>query len=272
MYVDKWDYRETVGRLENVLFRNEKCWLNRFSRSINWTNDELVSLDDYVKWLSSKNFASFKQELGFLLKFIGEFQIISPFDKRHLFRLQSSIVVRRKQEIPTTIMIQDVMTKLNVHEQIFLLVLCSCGRRSIDLVRLDTKHLKIVDNKFFVRLDRDKSNSNPVRFSFSWDLSINVDWRFYDKVFKKLLEIKSRPFKNVSVQRIRRKAKEVGFHLHGTRNRKALQLIKDGFELEKIKQIVGWCSDDSLERYSKLSAFDVCKFSSLDEAIKFINK
>ena len=272
MLVNKWDYQETVARLENVLFKNETTWLNRFSNFITWTNDHPVSVDDYVRWLASKNFASFKQELGFLLKFLAEFQSISPFVRRHLFRLQSNVVIRRKQEIPTSSMIVAVLPKLNVHEQIFLLVLCSCGRRSIDLTRFSSGSLKVISDTFYVRLERDKSNSNPVRFAFTWDSTINVDWRFYDQAFRRLLKIREFPFEKISVQRIRRKSKEIGFHLHGTRNRKALQLIQNGVSMDQIKQIIGWSADESLERYSKLSAFDICNFSTLDDAIKFINK
>lgn len=272
MYIDKWDYRKTVLRLEDVLFKNEKVWLNRFSRHISWTSDNLVSIDDYVTWLASNNFASFKQELGFLLKFISEFTEVSPFVRRHLVRLQSGIVVRRKQKIPTSKMIVDSLTKLNMHEQIFMLVLCSCGRRSIDLTRFDSNSVKIIGDTFFVRLERDKSNGNPVRFSFGWDFSVNVNWTHYDRMFKQLLSIRSLPFEKISVQRIRRKAKEVGFHLHGTRNRKALQLIQEKVGMDQIKQIIGWSADETFERYTKLTIHDVCKFASLDQAIQFINK
>jgi len=273
MLVNKWDYKETVARLENVLFKNESTWLNRFSNYITWNDiDPSVSIDDYVQWLASKNFASFKQELGFLLKFLGEIQTISPFVRRYLFRLQSNIVVRRKQQIPTSSMIEAVLPKLNLHEKIFLLVLSSCGRRSIDLTRFTSRNLKIKQDTFHVRLERDKSNSNPIRFAFVWDSTIHVDWKFYDKAFRNLLDLKQCPFQKISVQRIRRKAKEVGFHLHGTRNRKALQLIQNGVPMEQVKQIIGWSADESLERYSKLTAFDICNFANLDEAIKFINK
>ena len=270
MKFNKWQYRSRVQLLENNLLNHEVCWLNRLSRFIVWNSTlETVSLDDYVAILSEKGLVNYRQELGFIIKFIGEFEEISSFTRRFFFRLQSHHLTKhRRQILPTSAAIEKLLARSDIVEYLFILSLSSSGRRSIDFINLKSENVRFLDGRYYVTLEKDKMNSSPVRFSFEWDKTLKFDSVSIDSWFGKLLQLQAKPFLSVNMQRLRRRA---GFHLHGLRNRKSLQLIRADESVEEVKSIVGWSSDDSFIRYTKLNLFDIKKFDSLDSLILYLN-
>ena len=268
MFVDKWSYRQRIIYLEPTLLSHEITWLNRLSKHISWHDkSNSFNLTSYVKKLALLRLVNFKQEVKFIIRFLSEFVEISVFIKRHLLRLQLSIV-HRKQILPTSGLIYDSLKSMNVVEQLFMLVLASSGRRSTDIFNVKSSNIVVSGKNFSVKLDRDKMNDRPVKFIFSWDKSLNIDWQNVDFYFKKLLSLETRPFQSVSVQRLRRIS---SFHIHGLRNRRSLLLIRDGLSVEEVKSAVGWSSDQSFLRYTKINIVDIKRFLSLDELIEYLN-
>jgi hypothetical protein len=125
-----------------------------------------------------------------------------------------------------------------------------------------------LDGRYFVILEKDKMNRSTVRFSFSWDTSLELDWATIDSWFKKLLDLREFPFISVNMQKLRRKS---SFHLHGLRNRRSMYLVRSGLSIEEIKSVVGWSSDESFMRYSKINLTDIKNFGSLDSLIIYLN-
>ena len=270
MFFDKWSYRLRILQLEGTFLPHESTWFNRLSRFIDWNSqDRLVKLDDYVRWLSSRGFASFRQELGCILRFIHEFHEISYFTRRFLFRLQEiSLIRRRKQILPTKVMIFELLKKLNVVERLFILLMASTGRRAVDILHLKSVNIRKLEEGYAVTLEKDKMNSSQFVFKFSWDSTLLSNFKTADACLQKLLYLEKRPFKSVSVQKLRRKA---DFHLHGLRNRRSLFLVRDKFSVEEVKSLIGWSCTDSFLRYTKLNLSDIRSFKTLDSLILFIN-
>lgn len=266
----KWEYRYRLKILEHTLLKHEICWINRLSNFIDWNaTSDSVSLDDYVTILASKGLVNYRQELGFIIKFINEFHTISSFTRRHFFRLQSlHLTKHRKQILPTSTSIKKLLDISDIVEKLFVLVMCSSGRRAIDFIRLKSCNVSSMGDRYFLSLEKDKMNSSPVKFSFKWDSSLLLDWSMIDSWFEQLLQLEDEPFKSVNMQKLRRKA---SFHIHGCRNRKSLQLIRSGCSIEEVKSIVGWSCDDSFLRYSKINLFDIKNFRTLDSLILFLN-
>ena len=270
MIFDKWLYRERILLLEHTFLKHEISWINRLSRFIDWNSSvDSVVLDDYVKILSSKGLVNFRQELGFILKFIDEFENISSFTKRHFFRQQSlNLIKHRKQILPTSRTILELLEKSDMVEKLFVLAMCSSGRRAIDFINLKAHNVTWLDNRYFVTLEKDKMNRKNVKFSFIWDFSLELDWSLIDDCFRKLLNLQELPFISVNLQKVRRRS---AFHLHGLRNRKSMQLVRSGLSVEEVKSVVGWSSDESFLRYSKVNLSDIKRFESLDFLINYLN-
>jgi len=266
----KWEYRQRLQILEHTLLRHEVCWINRLSNFIDWNaSSDSVSLDDYVTILARKGLVNYRQELGFIIKFINEFKTISSFTRRHFFRLQAlHLIKHRKQILPTSTAIIKLLDSSDIVEKLFVLVMSSSGRRAIDIIHLKSSNVRLLGGRYYITLVKDKMNSFPVKFSFKWDVSLQLDWLAIDSWFKRLLQLEDKPFKSVNMQKMRRRAT---FHIHGCRNRKSLQLVRSGCSIEEVKSIVGWSSDDSFLRYSKINLFDIKNFQTLDSLILFLN-
>lgn len=166
---------------------------------------------------------------------------------------------------------------LDDNQALFLAVLASCGRRGIDVKRIVSSQISILNNKYLVRIMRDKVNTSPVNFTIVWDTSLDLPWNFIDTSFRQIIQkSKHYPFAEVKTEKIRSVIKSNfgennGFVLHSLRNRCALRLVRLGWTTDEVLSYIGWNTLASFKRYTKLNIHDIREFDSLDLCINCIN-
>ena len=257
--------------VQSVLRKNEKVWLKRL---LVWVKqykfDGRFSLDDYFRYLSSLGFAHYPQEVCFLVKFLKETGIfISASKIRHWKSLYSHREENKSPGIPYSWQIVSLLQKIPIQEQLHVLIMVTSGRRFIDVSRIDSRKVTLLEGKFVVQIKKDKCSSSPVSFSFEFsDGDLSVDWNFYQSQFLAICQEKRFSFSNSNMQKIRR---EADYTLHATRHRKALSMIRNDTSIQDTLNFIGWRCNSSFERYTKLTVCDIKSFPSLDKTIEFIN-
>ena len=254
-----------------VLKKPELRWIERL---LTWVESERryggFDLDDYFVFLASLRLANYIAEVCFIVKFLKETNIfISEFKIRAWKNLKKPRNICKSPGIPTNSQITKLLIQLSMPEQLHVLIMICSGRRFIDVSRIDTKTLKLLGDKFICKIEKTKTSSLPVLFSFEFsDRELLVDWKFYKARFLDICRKEEKPFENTNMQKIRRLA---DYTIHATRHRKALSLIREGNTIPETLNFIGWSSESSFLRYTKIPVADIKAFNSLDETVNFIN-
>ena len=134
--------------------------------------------------------------------------------------------------------------------------------------KMTAASLKYDDNVTFVILPKDKMHQNSmISFQFQWIWNLSFDLQPLKHEFFRLFSNFEKPFSNINIQSVRRKC---DFKLHALRNRKAILLAIEGRSKEYIMNTIGWSSEQSLMRYTRVPIQILNKFNSYDEALTFI--
>ena len=166
--------------------------------------------------------------------------------------------------------IVDLLKKVSMVERVWLTVLILSGRRQSDVNKISAGSLKNDGNATFVLLPKDKMHQNSlISFEFRWAWNLDFDLQPLKCEFFRLFSNCEKPFNNINIQSVRRKC---DFKLHALRNRKAIMLAIEGRTKEYIMSYIGWSSDQSLLRYTRVPITILNKFTSYDDALKFISK
>ena len=158
------------------------------------------------------------------------------------------------------------------NEKLWCIFVIFSGRRFRDIERLCWEQVREKDGVISCMLPKDKCHQNVITFSFdlkSWNL--NYDIREEINLIKKLAETGKGPVvkrlnKKMLVtkkQKIQRRSRT--FTLHSLRNRHAIKLLIAGNTPEKVLDIIGWESMNSLQRYVILSPEQVASFDNYEE-------
>ena len=255
----------------DVLKKPELRWIERL---LTWVESEGrhggFDLDDYFAFLSELRMASYNAEVCFLVKFLKETNIfLSEFKIRFWKNLKKPRAITKSPGIPTNCQLMELLSNITIQEQLHILIMVCSGRRFIDVSRIDTVGLKVLDGKFVCKIAKTKNSSLPVIFSFEFkDSDLQVNWKFYQSQFIGICQNNQKPFENTNMQKIRRMSE---YTLHATRHRKALSLIRSGTSIQDTLNYIGWSSESSFKRYTKISVEDIKSFISLDATINFIN-
>ena len=146
-------------------------------------------------------------------------------------------------------------------------IMLASGRRAVDIMRIRSSAIIQQNGVFFVTLEKDKQNSLPVNFAFDFSDALFTDPQECIRRLSSILLASERPFKEVSLQRIRRKAV---FRLHSLRNRKAIKLILAGVSVQEIQLALGWSDIKSLQRYIKLSPNAILALNSYEKVLNTV--
>lgn len=264
MIINKSEFESSFLRLKPYLKKHEVTWIRRLQQ---WSeNVECLNLDVYMEGLSNLRLSNFKSEVNFITKFVREFEDISSFQSRFWLTLEKPTQVKNVMIIPLEEDIRNSIPKLKTVEHLFLAIMISSGRRAADVRRIESSRLEIRETEVEVTIERDKTSSVPVTFSFSWDRSVFNDLSLE---LRNLARQVKQPFKNVSGQRLRR---ILPFSLHGCRNRRALKLIYEGSSIEETCSEIGWATHSSFVRYTRISLAKIRKAENFEEVVKTVNK
>ena len=146
-------------------------------------------------------------------------------------------------------------------------IMVASGRRAVDVMRIRSSAVIQQNGVFFATLEKDKQNSLPVSFAFEFTDELFLHPQDCVTRLSTMLSSAERPFKQVSLQRIRRKA---AFRLHSLRNRKAIKLILAGVSVHEIQLALGWSDIKSLQRYIKLSPNAILALSSYEKVLNTV--
>ena len=270
MKVRRKALNESVNEFWHTFLKPEKSWVNKLYRWFN--NDEDLVVNDYVAYLADLHQATFRQEVNFLIRLIKSTNCrVSGFEARFWRNATSERETKPKPaRLPTKVQIEQLLNTLEPEEQVFVAILAASGRRSIDIIRINSKQVKNSGPKCFATIRKDKTHRTPVTFSWTWEAEFNDRERMKNLkiVFQNMLENSIYPFENVKVNKIR---KRISFRLHGFRHRRAIDMIRKGSSKEDTMSYIGWASESSLTTYIKLSITDLKSFQTLEECINFIN-
>lgn len=263
MIISYEKFVSTLERLRPYLKKSEVTWINRLNE---WAKiSDSFNLDSYMKGLASLELVAFRSEVSFIYKFCREFENISPFQARFWLSLERPRKKRNKLKIPSDEEIKNSMPKLKQKEQLFLAIMVSSGRRGADVRRIKSSKVVIREEAVEVTVERDKTSSVPVTFSFSWDRSVFGN---LSPSLKNTCSENENPFLNISGQRLRR---VLPFSLHACRNRRALQLIFEGQSIEETCSAIGWSTQSSFVRYTRLSLTEIRKTPDFGKVIEKVN-
>lgn len=269
----KWLKREFI-----CLKSSEKTWIKRILVFLG-PRDDYLEFDKYMYALSRLKLKNYKQETVFVLNLLSECGVfISKVRARFYKNLDRDVkFVTRLPRLVTSDQIEILFNCLDYDHALFLAILASCGRRGIDVKRINTDQVTTLNQKFLVRIPRDKANSCPVNFTIAWDYSVNLPWNEIDAEWRKMITRKNHcPFENIKTEKIRELIRNKfggqAFVLHSLRNRCALRLVRLKWTTDEVLSYIGWNSLSSFKRYTKLSIHDIREFSSLDLCIKCINQ
>ena len=224
----------------------EKTWLKRLLVFVGLENS-VVNMDNYFYQLSRLSLANYQQETLFIINVLQESGVfVSKVRIRHFKNMNSDFIKHKSSpRLVTSAQIEILYHSLSVRNKLFIAILASCGRRAIDVRRLCTSEVKVLQDKFLVRIYKDKVNNRPVNFSFQWDTTLDLPWKTIDSQFKNLLRQKSNfPFWSVKTQKIRdvidEKFQSKKFVLHSLRNRCAIRLVRLDWSVDEVCSYIGW--------------------------------
>ena len=158
----------------------------------------------------------------------------------------------------------NLISKLEGRARLLVEIMVVSGRRAVDILRIKSTGVLVNENNFFITLDKDKKNSLPVSFTFNFHDPVITNQDESRLTLLNALQTDEEPFKDVSLQRIRRKA---NFRLHSLRNRKAILMILDGRDVDEIRMSLGWSDMRSLQRYLKLAPNAIRALNSYDKVL-----
>ena len=140
---------------------SEKTWIKRVLVFLG-PDDDFLDFDDYMYALSRLKLKNYKQETVFLLNLLSECGFpVSRVRSRFYKNLDQDVKVQTSSpRIVTSDQIVDVFQLLEQNYALFFAILASCGRRGIDVKRINTSQVSILNQKFIVRIPKDKANSS----------------------------------------------------------------------------------------------------------------
>ena len=271
MLVDRRTLDHAVNDLWFSFLNTEKSWINKLYR---WLVQDLdFYFDDYVAFLVTLRQQTFTQEISFWVRLFRNLNLgVTDFEARFWKKAgENSDFLVKSARIPTLIQIKTLIQESSSIDQLFLLILENSGRRSIDISRITSAHVRTRGSKYFATIPKDKTHQNSVTFSWEWNSECLQSPHLIEKVkrdFKNLLNSAPNPFASVKINKIR---KSIDWRLHGLRHRRAIHLLRSGVSVPNTMSSIGWSCVSSLTRYTKLSVEDLKDFHSTEECIIFIN-
>lgn len=271
MLVDRSTLDRAVNDLWFSFLNTEKSWINKLYRWLRLDSD--FYFDDYVNFLVTLHQQSFTQEISFWVRLFRNLNLgVTDFEARFWKKAgEDSEFLVKSAGIPSLKQIKELMRESSVTEQLFLLILENSGRRSVDVSRITSAHVRMRGSKYFATIPKDKTHQNSVTFSWEWNPECFESLHSLEQVrenFKNLLNSTSNPFALVKINKIR---KSIIWRLHGLRHRRAIHLLRSGVSIPNTMSSIGWSCVSSLTRYTKLSVEDLIEFQNIEECIVFIN-
>ena len=210
--------------------KKEKTWAIRL---LKFSKSKHVDIVEYVSYLASLKLVAFKAEVRFVVKLVKEIGVnVNSFALRYMLSLES-------ERADTTIFLpsDDRLLKtfdvLSFKAKVLLILLCSSGRRQIDLKRVKLSDVRFGESKIFFKVPKSKTSDLPLHFF----VDLNEKDDFIDKVqfdvmeaLKQILEEEgpnSFPFGSDSLFKEIAKAGGAGWRTHSLRARKCISLVCD---------------------------------------------
>ena len=265
--------RESIIRLERkqLLVSKERGWCRRI---LTWMKENqlyenrlVFEPSIYIDHLRSLQLKAHQAEITFLCRI---FQLsgyeVNYFENRSWKIVEPQIRIRKA--LPTTSVIRNDLSKLDLFEGLFVLLLYVSGRRSIDLIRLKSSNVTVVDDDVNIILEYCKTKKKLSSYKFTIVHDLEMDDLPHLKLFATLLQQRAFPFENINISKI---ALKLSFTPHTLRSCRAIQLVLQGLSVPEVMSQIGWSEESTYKHYIRLPTSSILKLNNFDKVVTKIN-
>ena len=267
--------RKTLVKLDRrgLLNSKETGWSRRLIKWLHESglyseNDQLMfEPSDYVAYLKTLRLSAHQSEVYYLCRIfrIAEYPV-NHFELRSWKLMEP--VIRDRKVLPSTSVIRSNLLKLDLMDGLFLLLLYVSGRRSIDLIRLQSNNVTVHDDNVQIVLEYCKTKRHSTTYFFSILHDLAIDDLPYLQLLGRLLRNSAKPFENFSVSKL---ALKLTFTPHTLRSCRAIHLVLEGLSFTDVMSRIGWSSENTFKHYVRLPTTSIVKLGNFDTVVAQIN-
>ena len=267
--------RKTLVKLDRrgLLNSKETGWSRRLIKWLHESglyseNDQLMfEPSDYVAYLKTLRLSAHQSEVYYLCRIfrIAEYPV-NHFELRSWKLMEP--VIRDRKVLPSTSVIRSNLLKLDLMDGLFLLLLYVSGRRSIDLIRLQSNNVTVHDDNVQIVLEYCKTKRHSTTYFFSILHDLAIDDLPYLQLLGRLLRNSAKPFENFSVSKL---ALKLTFTPHTLRSCRAIHLVLEGLSFTDVMSRIGWSSENTFKHYVRLPTTSIVQLGNFDTVVAQIN-
>ena len=262
----KLDRRGLLNKKEQGWSRRLFKWLADCSLYSD-TEDFKIDPIEYINHLKTLSLSAHQSEVFYLCRV---FQLsdypVNDFELRSWKNVDP--VVRERKVLPSTEVIRDNLSKLEMIEGLFLILLYVSGRRSIDLLRLESKNVNVVGNEVHIVLEFCKTKRHSTSYNFTILHDLEVNDLPYLQLFGHLLKNFVKPFEGFNVPKF---ASKLSFTPHTLRSCRAIHLVLEGLKMADVMLRIGWSSETTFKHYIRIPVTSIMRTKDFDTVVSQIN-
>jgi len=267
--------RKTLVKLDRrgLLNCKETTWSRRLFKWLQvsdlYSEDDQLTFapSDYVAYLKTLRLSAHQSEIFYLCRVFRVAKYPVNYFEIRSWKIVEP-VIRDRKVLPNTAVIRSNLLKLDLMDGLFLLLLYVSGRRSIDLVRLQSNNVTVSEDNVHIVLEYCKTKRHSTTYFFSILHDLAIDDLPYLKLLGRLLKNNAIPFENFSVSKL---ALKLTFTPHTLRSCRAIHLVLEGLSFTDVMSRIGWSSENSFKHYVRLPTTSIVRIGNYDSVVAQIN-